>query len=149
MFPEATLVVLRAWVSEPSKRVSSEDQWIYPAKRVRSAARLEELGGREKGGRRQAKAGGRTFSHRAGSSGQALELKGVESAERADRQSMHTIEGVKSTPRAAEGLCRRVTIGVHRRDTAVGEPGENKPEKVALYNCATLSKHADKGRFSE
>ena len=62
---------------------------------------------------------------------------------------MHNAEGINSTPRTAEGLCRRVTIGVHRPDTAVGEPGENKPEKVALYNCATLSKHADKGRFSE
>ena len=51
--------------------------------------------------------------------------------------NMHDAEGVKSTPRTAEGLCRRVTIGVHRPDTAVGEPGENKPDKVDLYNCAT------------
>ena len=50
---------------------------------------------------------------------------------------MHNAEGIKSTPRTADGLCRRVTINVHRPDTAAGAPGENKPEKVDLYKCAT------------
>ena len=43
---------------------------------------------------------------------------------------MHNAEGIKSTPRTADGLCRRVTINVHRPNTPPGAPGENKPEKV-------------------
>ena len=50
---------------------------------------------------------------------------------------MHNAEGIKSTPRTADGLCRRVTINVHRPNTAPGAPGENKPEKVDLYKRAT------------
>ena len=50
---------------------------------------------------------------------------------------MHDAEGIKSTPRTADGLCRRVTINVHRPNTPPGAPGENKPEKVDLYKRAT------------
>ena len=55
----------------------------------------------------------------------------------AGQLNMHDAEGIKSTPRTADGLCRRATINVHRPNTPPGAPGENKPEKVDLYKRAT------------
>ena len=54
----------------------------------------------------------------------------------AEQLNMHDAEGIKSTPRTADGLCRRVTINVHRPNIPPGAPGENKPEKVDLYKRA-------------
>ena len=60
---------------------------------------------------------------------------------------MHDAEGVKSTPRTADGLCRRVTINVHRPDTAPGRRAKTSRRRWTCTSVQLLSKHAVREKF--